>query len=425
MRMGLVSALLFNIEGGRKAGLPRRIDKRLPKDDNEKKKHAEEGGEGSMRHPTVTQIAVVVLMAGLLSGQALAGPQVAAPAVKPAPAKSPPAGSAPPEEGLVQGSACYRLSDDGSLLSAQKKALALAREAALKKIKAFTEHADKLGATGLEPEVVAAASRVGLRDERITKQEVKANQVCVWLTATPNSKEVAELIRQRLNAKELAKKVQDPVIASAVSNFGLKVWTNKQAGDPFVEGERLVIFVESEKDAYLKLDYYTAEGKVVHLVPNVFTNEARIQGGEKYSFGDEGATAEFKISGPFGEEIIKALASTVPFDSALIEAGQVSETTAYLTKMQNALKDKAKDGTWASAMVAISTSNKEDLQVARDRKNIEMPPAKAGQRSLGKQPEKPEQPIDIIGVPGRKKGEKPIETMGTMGRTESGGEKNP
>ena len=368
-----------------------------------------------MRHPALTQIASMVVMAGMLSGQALAGPQLSVEPTK----------TASVDGSQVQGSACYRLGDDESLLSAQKKALALAREAALKKIKAFTESADKLGARGMEPEVVAAASRVGLSNERITKQEVKASQVCVWMTATPNSREVADLIKQRLNAKDLARKVQDPVAPQAAAHFGLKVSTNKKEGDPFVEGERLIIYVESEKDSYLKLDYYTAEGKVVHLVPNVFANEARIQGGQKYSFGDEGAAAEFKISAPFGEETIKALASTVPFDSTLTEADQVSEATVYLTKVQNVLKAKAKDSTWASAMVAISTSNKEDLQVARDRKNIEMPTAKAGQRSMGKQPDKPEQPIDIIGVPGRKKGEKPIETMGTMGRTKSGGEKNP
>jgi hypothetical protein len=395
-----------------------------------RKSMRKKAGNGSMKHSTVTQIAAAVLLAGLLSSQALAGPQVTTPPpppppAKPAQAKPAPAQSAQAEGGLVQGSACYRLSDDESLLSAQKKALALAREAALKKIKAFAESADQGGGRGLEPEVVAAASRVGLGNERIIKQEVKSSQVCVWMTATPNSKEVADLIRQRLNAKELAKKVQDPVAAPAAAHFGLKVWTNKKEGEPFVEGERLIIYVESEKDAHLKLDYYTAEGKVVHLVPNVFTNEARIQGGQKYSFGDEGATAEFKISSPFGEETIKALASTIPFDAALTEADQVSEATVYLTKVQNALKAKAKDSTWASAMVAISTSNKEDLQVARDRKNIEMPAAKAGQRSLIKQLEKPEQPIDIIGVPGRKKGEKPLETMGTMGRAKSGGEKNP
>jgi len=388
----------------------------LPKDDNETKKCEEEGGEDAMRYQTFTQIAAMVLMAGLLSGQALAGPQLAV-----APAKSVSA-----DGSQVQGSACYRLGDDESLLSAQKKALALAREAALKKIKAYTEHADRLGNRVLEPEVVAAASRVGLSNERIIKQEVKANQVCVWMTATPNSKEVAELIRQRLNAKELAKKVQDQVAAPAAANFGLKVSTNKKEGEPFVEGERLVIYVESEKDAYLKLDYYTAEGKVVHLVPNVFTNEARIQGGQKYSFGDEGAAAEFKISAPFGDETIKAMASTVPFESALIGGDQVSEATVYLTKVQGILKSKTKDPNWASAMVPIYTSNKDDLQVARDRKSIDMPTAKVGQRNLGKQPEKPEQPIDIIGVPGRsKKGEKPLETMGTMGRSKSGGEKNP
>lgn len=368
-----------------------------------------------MRHPAFTYIASTVLMAGLLSGQALAGPQLAVE----------PARTASADGSQVQGSACYRLGEDESLLSAQKKALALAREAALKKIKAFTEHADRLGTRGMEPEVVAAASRVGLSNERITKQEVKANQVCVWMTATPNSKEVADLIKQRLNAKELAKKVQDPVSAPAAANFGLKVTTNHKEGEPFVEGERLIIYVESEKDSYLKLDYYTAEGKVVHLVPNVFANEARIQGGQKYSFGDEGAAAEFKISAPFGEETIKAMASTVPFDSALTQADQVSEATVYLTKVQGILKSKTKDPNWASAMVPIYTSNKDDLQVARDRKSIEMPGAKAGQRSLGKQPDKPEQPIDIIGVPGRKKGEKPLETMGTMGRTKSGGDKNP
>ena len=367
-----------------------------------------------MRPPTFTQIASMVLLTGFLSGQALAGPQLAV-----EPAKSAPDG------GQVKGSACYRQGADESLLSAQKKTLALAREAALQKIKAFAENAERLGSLGLEHEVIAAASRVGLSNERITKQGVKDHQVCVWMTATPNSKEVAELIKQRLNAKELAKKVQDPVAAPAASNFGLKVSTNHKEGEPFAEGERLIIYVESEKDAYLKLDYYTAESKVVHLVPNVFTNEARIQGGQKYSFGDEGAVAEFKVSAPFGEETIKAMASTVPFDSALIEPDQVGEATVYLAKVQGILKNKINDPHWASALVQIYTSNRDDLQVARDRKNIEMPPAKAGTRSLGKQPEKPEQPIDIIGVPGRKKGEKPLETMGTMGRSKSGGDKNP
>ena len=368
-----------------------------------------------MRCPAFASFASTVVMTGFLVAPAAAGPQLS---VEPSKATT-------PDSSQVQGSACYRLGEDESLLSAQKKALTLARESALNKIKTFAEHAERAGGRALEPEVVAAASRVGLSNERIVKQEVKSHQVCVWMTATPNSKEVADLLKQRLSAKELRKKVQDPVAEPVSSNFSLKVWTNKKEGEPYVEGERLIIYVESEKDAYLKLDYYTAEGKVAHLVPNVFKDEVRIAGGQKYSFGDEGAVAEFKISPPFGEETIKAMASTVPFESALIESEQVSEATVYLTKVQGILKSKAKDPNWASAMVPIYTSNKDDLQVARDRKSIEMPNAKAGQRSLGTPPEKPEQPIDIIGVPGRKKAERPLETMGTMGRTKSGGDTNP
>ncbi len=200
---------------------------------------------------------------------------------------------------------------------------------------------------------------------------MKANQVCVWLTATPNSPEISKLIKQRVHAQELAKKVREPELTPASSNFQLKVWTNHKTGEPFIEGDRLIIYVESEKDAYLKLDYYTAEGKVVHLVPNVFTTEARIQGTQPYSFGAEGAVAEFKISQPFGEETIRAWASTVPFDAVLNEADQVSDATAYLAKVQSVMKSKSNDPTWASAMVAIRTSNKDDLQVAREREERE------------------------------------------------------
>jgi len=345
-----------------------------------------------MRSLRAMYIAVIVMTSGWLAGQSWAGPQLGGESAK----------SAASEASQVQGFSCYRMSADESLLSVQKKALTLAREDALKRIKTFVESTGQGSAHGLDPEIVAAAGRVGLSNERITRQEVKAGQVCVGIAATPNSKDIADLIKQRLNAKALAQtlKVDDPVVATSVSRFGMKVWTNKKEGEPFVEGERLIIYVESEKDAYLKLDYYTAEGKVVHLVPNVFTSEARIQGGQKYSFGDDGAAAEFKISGPFGDETIKALVSTIPFDPALATTDQISDSIAYLKKVQTVLKAKAKESTWSSAMVALVTSNKDDLQAARERKKI----AGSGPRGPGSSPPgKPEQPIDIIGVPGREK----------------------
>lgn len=357
-----------------------------------------------------SQFMIMVMFVGLLAGQALAEPKGKTEATR--------------SGDTVQGSACYRQGDDEALLTAHKKAINLAREAALQKIKTYTENAERIASSGMEDSVVAAVSRVGLSEVKITKQEVKAKQVCVWITAKPNSKEVAELIAQQLASKEVAKTAQIPVVTQGAPGFAVKVWTNKK-DETFVEGDRLIIFVESEKDAYLKLDYYTAEGKVVHLVPNVYTNEARIQGGQTYSFGADGGVAEFKISGPFGMETIKALVSATPFDAELTPTDQMSEATVYLSKVQGALKAKGKSAGWAEAAVALTTSNRDDLRFAQERKEIDMPKPKVGTRSLSKSPEKPEQPIDIIGVPGRKKGERPVETMGTMGRSQSGGDKNP
>ncbi len=364
-----------------------------------------------MKYARFTRILMaMMILAGSLADQALAQ------------TKGKPTADANPD--VVQGSACYQQTDDEALMAAQKKALNLAREAALQKMKAYTDNAERIASSGMEDTIVAAVSRVGLGDLKITKQEVKAKQICVWITATPNSREVAELIAQQLASKDVAKTAQSPVVAQSPSSFNLKVWTNKK-DEPYAEGDRLIIYVESEKDAYLKLDYYTAEGKVVHLVPNVFVREATIKGGQTYSFGDDGGAAEFKISGPFGAETIKALASTVPFDAELTPTGQVSEATVYLSKVQNSMKGRSKSAAWAEAAVAITTSNKDDQRFAQERKEIDLPKPKVGTRSLSKSPEKPEQPIDIIGVPGRKKGERPVETMGTMGRSQSGGDKNP
>ncbi len=44
-------------------------------------------------------------------------------------------------------------------------------------MKAFAENAERVSGHGLADEAIAAASRVGLTNERITKQTMKANQV--------------------------------------------------------------------------------------------------------------------------------------------------------------------------------------------------------------------------------------------------------
>jgi hypothetical protein len=107
---------------------------------------------------------------------------------------------------------------------------------------------------------------------------------------------VEDMIRQRVNAKEIAQTAQTTLVPDQPA-FGLKVWTNKANGR-LLEDERLVIYVQSDRDAYLKLDYFQADGTVVHLVPNVYRGQAFIKGGKQYAFGDESSPEQFVIKGP-------------------------------------------------------------------------------------------------------------------------------
>ena len=118
--------------------------------------------------------------------------------------------------------------------------------------------------------------------------------------------------------------------------FGIRLWLNKPNGR-FVEGDQLLIHVEVDHDAYLKLDYFQANGTVVHLVPNLFRGQAFVQKGKTYVFGGEDSPERFIISEPFGNEVIKAVASVLPFLEELTPKGNVSESQAYLKTLKRGL----------------------------------------------------------------------------------------
>jgi Domain of unknown function (DUF4384) len=167
-----------------------------------------------------------------------------------------------------------------------------------------------------------------------------------------------ELIRQRVNAKEISEAAISPVVPKNPT-FGLRVWTNKSNGH-FVEGDRLIVYVQSSRDAYLKLDYFQADGTVVHLVPNVFRGQASIKAGQTYSFGDDSAPEHFEIRGPFGAEIIKALLSVRPFDSTLAVNGTTSDSRDYLQDLKSGLRGiKVKAAEESIPLLTISKSVEE------------------------------------------------------------------
>ena len=250
----------------------------------------------------------------------------------------------------VRGSGCYKFGDEETPAKARRGAMALAQEEAVRKHHVFVESSQRVKNFQLEEDLIQTASAAMLQEIQIEKEERKAQEICITLTAKISPVSIEDMIRQRLNAKEIAQNAKTALVPNQPA-FGLKVWTNKPEGR-FLENEKLVIYIQSDRDAYLKLDYFQADGTVVHLVPNVYRGQAFIKGAKKYAFGDETSPEQFVINPPYGTEAIKAIVAVRPFDSEAEGAPSVSDSRAYLQSGLRGIKVVA-----ATSSVEISTES--------------------------------------------------------------------
>lgn len=237
---------------------------------------------------------------------------------------------------MVRGTGCYKFGDEETPAKAKRTATTIAQEQAIRSHRVFVESSTRVKNFQLEEDLIQTASAAMLQDIKIENEERKAQEICITLSAKISPVSMEDMIRQRVGSKEIVQTAQNALVPDQPS-FGIKVWTNKTAGH-FLEDEKLVIYVQSDRDAYLKLDYFQADGTVVHLVPNMYRGQAFIKGGKKYAFGDESSPEQFVIKAPFGSEIIKAIAGVRPFDTALESTEAVSDSRTYLNGLQTGLR---------------------------------------------------------------------------------------
>jgi len=187
----------------------------------------------------------------------------------------------------------------------------------------------------LQEELIQTISAGMLHKVSIDQEVWDGREICMEISAEIDPHDIGIEVARRQDQKiikdEVTSESFDPDPA-----FGLRIWLNKTDGQ-FVEGDYLIIKVQVDRDAYLKLDYFQANGTVVHLVPNLFRGQAFIQQGKTYVFGGQDSPERFVISQPFGDEVIKAVASVQPFSEALIPKGNLSESQAYIKTLKRGL----------------------------------------------------------------------------------------
>jgi len=98
--------------------------------------------------------------------------------------------------------------------------------------------------------------------------------------------------------------------ATGAKNFNVSVWIpgGRRA---WRKGENLVFQFRAERDCYLNLMHFDSEGRAQLLFPNEWQQECFVKGGQVYSIPDETMNFNFKVSEPFGTDIVMAVATAV------------------------------------------------------------------------------------------------------------------
>lgn len=135
--------------------------------------------------------------------------------------------------------------------------------------------------------------------------------------------------------------------------FGLKVWSDKAPDEAYVEGEKLVLYVKSDIQAFLRIDYYQADGKVVHLLPNPLI-DSQVQAGQRFTLGGSGNAFQFKVAAPFGTEMLVVIASPKPIEIETATAtGELND--AYVDRLSRQLRMYEAQGKAAATYIRMQT----------------------------------------------------------------------
>jgi hypothetical protein len=260
---------------------------------------------------------------------------------------------------IVRGRACYSYGDKETPDYARRTATDAALEQAVRKHRVFVKSSSTVRNLQLEEDVIHTMSAGMLEQLNIENVEKNGQEVCVTVSGKLSPVSLEELIQQRAKAKQDAQIAQAPILPQS-PGYGLRVWVDKPDGR-YIEGDRVVVYVQAEQDSYLKLDYFMADGCVLHLVPNPYRGQAFMRGGQTYSFGGDADPEHIVITPPFGAETIKAVMTASPILAREDDNRRgCDDSRDYLKRLESGVKAGTRGATLTGVdrSVALVTTSK-------------------------------------------------------------------
>lgn len=145
----------------------------------------------------------------------------------------------------VQGHYGYTFGDADTPTQAKQFAQQMAQEQAVKSYRVYVQSASTVKNFQLEEDLIHTVSAGMLHEVRVAFEE-KGRKFCATVAAKIDPVKMETLIQQQVKAKDVAQQAQASLFAAG-SAFGLQVSTNKPDGR-YVEGESLIVSVQSERD---------------------------------------------------------------------------------------------------------------------------------------------------------------------------------
>jgi serine/threonine protein kinase len=121
-----------------------------------------------------------------------------------------------------------------------------------------------------------------------------------------------------------------------IGNYGLSIQSRNPDG-LYVENENLVVDLKLPGfESYVYVDYYSLDGGVLHMLPNVSYPENQGAAGIEVSLGDADSARNWSIAAPFGTEMVVVLTSPVPLFEESREEVEFADT--YLSALRQNLE---------------------------------------------------------------------------------------
>ncbi len=193
------------------------------------------------------------------------------------------------------------LSEDMTLSQCRAVASANAKKQALESVKTYMQTKTKVKNFKLEYDIIWSEAEGAIKILEQKDHGVEDNtRYHVWVKA-----EVSFDLKQ----KKTQENPQEEIIMDEDAPLTVKVWTDQKK---YKTGEKIMVFVQGNRDFYARIVDITPLGDIIQLLPNDVRRLNFFQAGQVYRIPDKEDSFDLAVTPPFGEDRIMVYASCSP-----------------------------------------------------------------------------------------------------------------